>query len=431
MTALLARWTKDLRNFVLHVFLDAHFCFWSRLYLRRWRPKIIIITGSVGKTSLLYVLKEQFGSRALYSHRANTKVGISLHLLGIKAISAGSQRWRWPLIILVAPFKALMAKARDEKIYLVEYDAGSPYASWYFKWWLRPDICIWTTVSQSHLENFVRKAKRTGREAFDLIVSEFAAIAGSASERIFAPAGNERMRRALASTSTPVSWVKSELVDWQPGLDQTVFEFPKRRFVFSQPLPREFGLSLALFQTLAEHLELEIKTDWRSWEPPPGRGRWFAGYGGSFLLDSSYNAQLEAFLAMLEILQALPIPKERKWLVAADMLEQADFSPAAHRKIGERILELGVDRVFLVGQRMKKYAYPLLEGKLEKLVWAEKVDEGFVDLIKGAIKGGEVLLFKGSALLDVLVEALLADPADSRLLNQPGRLYKVLYKDKR
>ena len=430
MTVLLAGWTKNLRNFVLHVFLDAHFCFWSRLYLRRWRPKIIIITGSVGKTSFLYALKEQFGRRALYSYRANTKVGISLQLLGIKAISSGSQRWRWPLIILAAPFRALTAKVRDEKIYLVEYDAGSPYASWYFKWWLQPDICIWTTVSESHFENFVRKARRTGRETFDLIVSEFAAIAASASERIFAPAGNERMRRALASASTPVSWVENELAAWQPGLKQTVFEFPKRRFVFSQPLPREFGLSLALFQALAGYLKLEIKTDWRSWEPPPGRNRWFAGHGGSFLLDSSYNAQIEAVLAMFEVLQALPIPKERKWLVAADMLEQADFSPTGHRKIGKRILELDVDRVFLLGRRMKKYAYPLLKGKLEKLVWAEKIDESFIDLIKGEIKGGEVLLFKGSSFLDVLVEALLADPADSRFLNKPGRLYKVLYKGK-
>ena len=428
MRVLLTRWIKNLRNFIRLVFLDAYFCFWSRLYLSRWRPKVIIITGSVGKTSLLYALKDQFGERAFYSYRANTKVGISLQLLGIKSISKASQRWRWPLIILAAPFKTLTAKVRDEKIYLVEYDAGNPYASWYLKWWLRPDICIWTTVSQSHFENFVGKAKRTGRDTFDLVVSEFAAIAASASERIFAPAGNKRMRQALAGASTPVSWVKSELVAWQPGLERTVFEFPKRRFVFNQPLPREFGLSLALFQALADHLELEIKTDWRFWEPPPGRSRWFVGHGGSFLLDSSYNAQFEAVLAMLEVLQALPVAKERKWLVAADMLEQADFAPTGHRKIGKRILELDVARVFLVGPRMEKYVYPLLEGKLDKLDWIEKIDEDFVDFIKGEIKGGEVILFKGSAILDILIEALLADPADNRFLNKPGHLNKVLYK---
>ncbi len=414
----------------LRACLNLYFSLWSRLYLQRWRPQIIVITGSVGKTSLLYMLQEQLAEKALYSYRANTKVGISLNMLQLKPIVSVNERWRWLLLILVVPWKALTLPAHSQKIYLVEYDAADPYASYYFKWWLRPDICLWTTVSGSHLELFAGKAKRSGRDSFDLVVSEFAALATSASERIFAPADNKFMKRALKGASTPVTWVQDDLSSWQPGIEETVFKFTERQFVFSQPAPREFSQNLILLQALMDHLKIKIKTDWRDWEMPPGRCRFFKGYGNSLLLDSSYNAQPQSFWAMLEVLEALPIPASKKWLVGADMIELGDFTQTAHEELADKILKLNIERVFLIGRRVKKYTYPLLKGKFDKLYSIEQIDESCLEVFKSQIKGGEVILFKGAAYLDILVEGLLDDVDDGRFLNKSGRLQQMLKKRK-
>ena len=417
-------------KFTVLACLNLYFSLWSRLYLWRWRPKIIIITGSVGKTSLLYMLKEQLAERALYSYRANTKIGISLNMLQLQPITSASERWRWLPLILATPWKALTLSPHPEKIYLVEYDAADPYASVHFKWWLRPDICLWTTVSRSHLECFASKAKRTGRESFDLIVSEFAALAMSASERIFAPADNKFMKRALKGARTPVTWVQDDLSSWQPGIEETVFKFARRQFVFSQPAPREFSQNLVLLQALMDHLKIKVKADWRDWEMPPGRCRFLKGYGGTLLLDSSYNAQPQAFWAMLEVLEELPIKKNKKWLVAADMIELGDFTQAIHEELAVKVLKLNIERVFLIGRRIKQYSYPILKSKFDNLYCVEKIDEDCVEFFKSQIKGGEVILFKGAAYLDILVEALLADRDDDRFLNRPGRLQQMLKKRK-
>ena len=422
MKGLLIKYCRPLVTHFSRIFLDTYFCFWSRLYLIRWRPKIIVITGSVGKTNLLYMLRDQLAGDTLHSFKANTKIGVSLHMLGIKAIARANQRWRWPIIILVTPFKALFKRPRPQKLYLVEYDAGDAYAAWYFKWWLRPHICLWTTISRSHVAHFELKAKLIGRDVYELIIAEFAAIAAAASERIFAPAGDAIMRRALKTAKTPISWVEDDLVSWQPELHQTVFEFRHQRFVFSHPQPRDFSRSLALLRALADYFDLKPKTDWRDWEPPAGRGRFFKGYGGSLLLDSSYNAQYQSFVSMLEVLQALPVDRKNKWLVAADMLEQGAEVEKNHQKLARDILELEVGRVFLLGRRLKKYAYPLLKERLTKLHCAEKIDKAYIAFIKEEIRGDEVILFKGSAFLDTLVEALLADSADRQLLDRLGRV---------
>ena len=418
MKGLFLKYCRPALTHFSRIVLDTHFCFWSRLYLARWRPEIVVVTGSVGKTNLLHILKEQLGDGALHSFKANTKIGVSLHMLEIEAISSGRQRWRWPLIILLAPFKALFKRPHRQKLYLVEYDAGDAYAAWYFKWWLRPHVCFWTTISPSHFAHFELKARLTGRGVYELIIAEFAAIAIAASERIFAPAADRVMRRALKDSKTPVSWVKDDLLAWQPDLERTVFKFPRRQFVFGHPQPRNCSRSLALLQAFAKDRGLKLKTDWRDWEPPVGRGRFFKGYGDSLLLDSSHNAQYQAFKSALETLQALPIAKSRKWLVAADMLEQGAMVGSSHRRLARDILQLDVDRVFLVGRRLKKHAYPLLKKRLKNLHWAEKVDRTYVDFFKTQISGGEVILFKGSAFLATLVKGLLADDADRRLLDK-------------
>ena len=391
--------------------------------MRRWQPLTIVVTGSVAKTNLLYILREQLGEEAAYSYRANTKIGIACDILNLAPISEDRRR-RWLLLIVMSPFKALFAKVRPEEKYLVEYDAYDMVSSRYFKWWLRPNICLWTTVSESHLQNFEKAAKKKNLKTFDLVVSEFAKIVQCADQHIFAPADNRFMKQSLKGAQTPVSWLKDELLEYEVGSKGTVFKFKDIRFVFSHPLPKEMSHILTLAAGLMGYLKQAPRTDLRDWQPPPGRSSLLGGYKDCYLIDSSYNAQYEAVLAILAMFESFKA--QEKWLVFGDMIEQGDFTRKAHLEVADKILELDLKKVFLVGRRTKKYVYPALKEKYPNLHWTNKADKDLILHLKQEIKGGEVILFKGAGVLDILVEALLKNPADNKFLNNPGRLDRVL-----
>ena len=77
--------------------------------MRRWQPLVIVITGSVAKTNLLHILKEQLGQQAAYSYRANTKVGIACDIFDMPPIEAG-RRWRWLVLAIGRTFQSLVCQ---------------------------------------------------------------------------------------------------------------------------------------------------------------------------------------------------------------------------------------------------------------------------------------------------------------------------------
>ena len=414
----LKKYLFQFRQLILWFILDPYFCFWGRLYLNRWRPIVIVVTGSVGKTNLLHLLKEQFGSRAYYSYRSNTKVGITLNLFDLPDMRG--QRWRWLTSLFKVPYKALTAPKKPQKFYLVEYDVYDVSSSRWFKKWLRPNLCLWTTISPSHLENFDRLAKRTQRDVLDVLTDHFAQIAKSAEEYIFALATNKLMRQGLKNAQTPIKWLEDDLVDYRLDLQKTIFQFKKVTFKFGQPMPRAFGQSLLYCRALSEYYQLPLKTDFSDWYPPPGRSTLLRGYKNCFLLDSSYNAQPEAMWAIIKMFKKLQA--KSKWFVCGDMIEQGLHTQKCHQQLVEAILDLNPKRVYLVGPRVKKYTYPQLKTRHRQVHWVSKIDRVFVDQFKANIQGGEVILFKGAGFLDILVQALLLDPADSQFLNNPRDL---------
>ena len=64
--------------------LAHYFRFFAKIQLLLWRPRIILITGSNGKTTLLHLLESQIGDKAKYSHHANSSYGIPFDILGLK-----------------------------------------------------------------------------------------------------------------------------------------------------------------------------------------------------------------------------------------------------------------------------------------------------------------------------------------------------------
>src|SRR6266550_454179 len=101
---------------ILYFPLAWYFRFFASVRLKRWDPKIVIATGSSGKTTLLHLLESQVGDKAKYSHHANSIYGIPFDILDLHRESF--QTIEWVGLILRAPIAAFK-KPPVEKIYIV------------------------------------------------------------------------------------------------------------------------------------------------------------------------------------------------------------------------------------------------------------------------------------------------------------------------
>jgi ABC-type lipoprotein export system ATPase subunit len=101
-----------------------YFKFFANISLKRWHPRIVIITGSAGKTTLLNLVESQLGAKAHYSHNANSAFGIAFDILGMRGITGSKAKWI--KLIFQTPIRAFSYKHK-EKFYIVECDGERPH----------------------------------------------------------------------------------------------------------------------------------------------------------------------------------------------------------------------------------------------------------------------------------------------------------------
>ena len=133
-------------------------------------------------------------------------------------------------------------------------------------------------------------------------------------------------------------------------------------------------------------------------EAGAGRGRVLTlahPAGGSFtLLDDAYNANPVSMAAAISALGAArPGEGGRRIAVLGDMLELGPDEGAMHAALAEPLEAAGVDEVYTCGSRMRSLHDALPATR--RAGYAANADEG-LDLIRAAIRPGDVVLVKGS-----------------------------------
>ena len=133
-------------------------------------------------------------------------------------------------------------------------------------------------------------------------------------------------------------------------------------------------------------------------EAGAGRGRVLTlahPAGGSFtLLDDAYNANPVSMAAAISALGAArPGQGGRRIAVLGDMLELGPEEAAMHAALAEPLDAAGVDQVYTCGSRMRSLHDALPATR--RAGYAANADEG-LDLIRAAIRPGDVVLVKGS-----------------------------------
>lgn len=380
--------------------------------LKRWQPRVIAITGSAGKTTMLHLVEHEMGKKAHYSHDANSAFGVSFDLLGVKGIRGSKLRWIY--LFAVAPFKSWFHRHK-EKFYVVEIDGERPHEAEFLAKWLKPEVTIWVSIGRSHAVQFEKEVEEGRFKNVDeAIVAEFATLPQNTTKRVYIDAGSKAMVAATKGIKAKVIPIdKTKIKKYVVYPDSTDFTYGDTTFHFNHPEPKDLTFHLLVLQDLMKYLKMPFKSDFSEIKMAPGRSSYFKGKKGIDIVDSSYNAHMISMESTLDM--AKRMHAEHKWLVIGDIVDQGTGEGHEHEKLADLIADVRPEKVILVGRRTKKYTAPRLK-ELGVSAVATTDPRKALEYLEKRTNGRETLVFKGSQYLEWIIEKLLADPKDAKKL---------------
>lgn len=407
----------------------------ARYTLRQYRPKIVAVTGSVGKTStkdaIFAVLVSRYRVRRS-DKNYNTEIGVPLAVLGLPHYGRNASRWLWG--IARAWLRAWSRAPGYPEILVLEMGADRPGDIGYLAGLAPPDIGVITAIGgvPVHVE-FFSGPKAVAEEKARLIAAlppEGRAILNGDDAAVIEIRGRTRAR------ITSFGFRKDAAVRIERYALDTAGQPPGIRFdlayngeIASVFLKHTFGRQQAYAAAAAAAVGLafrlrlsDVARSLGRYEAPPGRLKLLRGNKGALILDDTYNASPIATLAALEVLG--DFPAKRKIAVIGDMLELGEYTEAAHRQAGEKAA--AVADVFIgVGERMKfaldQAAHPSAASARrlvpQQILWFAKSREAGVELDK-LLRAGDVALIKGSQSIRMerVVEETMAEPQRAKEL---------------
>jgi len=443
----------------LYFSIASYFRFFAEIRLRRWKPRIVVVTGSSGKTTLLHMLEAQIGERAIYSHHANSSFGIPFFVLGLERKSF--KMWEWVEFFVLAAVNAYK-KSPKSKVFVVEADTDRWGEGKFLAEFLRPEVVAWVSVGKTHGVNFEKFVSRTNigvsatsgesirplpRSPQEAIAYDFGWFVEYCKGMVVINGDLELEERQRERASAKVIEVRKGdcLEGYRLVEDKTVFGIEGEEYSFKAILPEEVFYSVVMCREVCKYLGVEFDRSFKKLKLPPGRSSVFKGIKGTMLMDSSYNANFSSMKAVLKMFEKMP--GKKKWVVFGDMLELGEDERGEHERLGELVKKGDFERVLLVGKRMGNFTYPKLislqvdEGSVEdgsgllrrstprndKMVVERFMgNKEALEYIKNNLGGGELILFKGSQslYLEWIIERLLKNEDDAAMLPRRGEFWE-------
>ncbi len=360
----------------VHRFLERYLLALARLVLARYRPVIIGITGSVGKTTtkdaLYHVLHGLGLSISKTEGNLNADLGIALSILGYRESPA---IWQWPIELIVVHLRflaLLIGWRRLTEYYIVEMGIDRLGDMARMLKTVKPTVGIITWIGEGHHLEYLKDSETVAKEK-GLILSQL-----PKDGLAIIPATDPHVRLLEELATAPVVTIKPTGLDALPAIVEAI-----ARFLKLDPDRARDRLT--------------------SFTNPKGRLTQLKGINRSVLIDDSYNASLPSAKLALSVLARTK--GERKIAVFGDILEQGTYETAVHQEIAALAKEQ-VDQFWSVGNRFKKvvsdhwFATPEAAGQA----------------LRAVIQPGDVILVKGSQgmRMEKVSQLLAADPTEAK-----------------
>ena len=403
----------------------------SRLILRKYKPFIVAVTGSVGKTStkdaIYDVLKDESGYVRKSEKSLNSEIGLPLTIIGVP--NAWHDLFGWSKNI-IAGMRLVLTRQEYPDCLVLEIGADHPGDIRRVTRWLKPDITVITKISQTpvHVE-FFKSPEQVFEEKAALAeaVKEGGVLITYADDDKTALLGervkSRNVRVLTYGVNNPATARGTDYaVVYEEGAPAGMsFKLDLVGETSQIALKRAIGdtyiypLIAAAAVGKAKDMPLtKIVKALNSYEAPKGRMNLIPGLSGSTIIDDTYNSSPDAALSALGSLKGI-VCSGRKIVAFGDMMELGKFSAEEHRRIGKEMSSVIGATGFLVtvGPRAKMTAEEALKsGLADRSVRAfDSADEAAAYL--ASIMGqGDVILVKGSqsVRMEKVSKALLCEP---------------------
>lgn len=395
--------------------------------LKRHKPKIVAVTGSVGKTSTKDAIATVLGKnfRVRKSQKSyNSEIGVPLVVLNCE--TGWLNPLKWTANILRGAWLIFSGKDYPEWLVL-EFGVERPKDMENLVSWINPHISVVTTLAEIpvHVEYF------SGPEALirekakilkNLETNDFAILGGD--DIAVAELGEKTKAHVITFGFDPdADFVASNYRILSMGGDEPhpegiIFKVDADGVSLPVRISNAFGrhhvypaLAALAVGKIAGYNLVEMSESLSKYEAPPGRLKLLGGVKGSFILDDTYNSSPVALRAALDTLRDLTA--KRKIVVLGDMLELGKYTIEAHKSMAEYIIDAGVDTVFAVGPRARFIAEGLREKNFSKEnIFEFSTSDEAKKRVEETIGGGDMVLVKGSQSMRMerIVEEIMAEP---------------------
>lgn len=410
----------------------------ARAILRKYKPKIVGITGSVGKSSakeaLVPVLNEKFHVRG-NPKNYNNELGVPLAIIG--AESGGRSFFGW-LGVFTKAFSMLLLRTDYPEVLVLEMGADHRGDIAYLSKLAPPEVGVLTSIAPVHTEflgdlegvrlekqTLIAQLPHTGTAVLNIDDDIVRTVSGATRARVVTYGFNKEADVRATQYA----------LHYKPGEDSahmgTFFKILYEGSVVSVALRGVFGRQHVLAALagaavgVALNLDLaQVAAGLGKYQAPRGRMTVLPGIKRTTLIDDTYNASPRATLEALETLRKLEITEATQRIaILADMKELGAYTEEGHQGVGKRAAEVGVDLLVTVGE----LAQDIARGAREAGMPEERVFH-FADAAKAGrfvqdrLGEGDIVLVKGSQSMrmELVVKELMAEPlrAEELLVRQ-------------
>ena len=340
----------------------------SSLFLMKFKPFVIGITGSNGKTTtkelIKSILDSNYGTNKILATHANynNDIGLPLTIFNLNS---------------------------EHSHIVIEMGMNHPKEISYLANIAPPNFAVITNIGEAHIENF-KNRKAIANEKKDILrnlKAEGAAILPKDSEFFNFLVKDLKNVKVLSFGMGKDADISYELSNHKKILIKT----PKYDLEIKSNLLGHNNISNILAAvTCAYQLKInptKIKEGIENITPIPSRLELKEGKKRAAIIDDTYNANPSSFLSAIEVLNEFP---GKKILVIGDMAELGENSRIYHQELSRSIKETKIDITLGLG----KYTKEIITLLGRNNTWFRSKDD-LVKHLYSCMKGSTILV-KGS-----------------------------------
>jgi len=415
----------------------------AKLVLKKYKPEIVGITGSVGKSSakeaIYKVLSSSMNVRTSIKNY-NNEVGLPLSILGFETAGKSLSGW---LKIFIKSLKLLLVKDKDyPKVLILEMGIDRPGDMDYLLSIAPVNVGVATAVSYSHVEHFgsIDNIKKEKQKLIQAVNPQGLSIVNHDNEYTKAMKEKSRARVMTFGLSEEANLKAQDIVynytkdDYELAgihfkLDNNGSIVPVTMDNVMAETVLYAALAAAAVGIYFKMNLVEIAQALKDFSLPKGRMNFLPGVKHSFIIDDTYNAAPKSAIAGLETLGKIKIDERAsRWAILGDMLEIGHYTEEGHRLVGENAVKNKVDYLIAVGERARDIVRGAVDSGMDKdkAFHFDRAEEAG-KFLEDRMQAGDVILVKGSqgVRMEKVVKEIMAEPQRAEeLLVRQGKEWK-------